>query len=231
MSTTPDAAGPAGRPAVRVLVVDDDPLVRTGVSMLLAGESDIEVVGEATDGDEVGAAVQAHSPDVVLMDVRMRRTDGVSATRELMVAGARAPAVIMLTTFDADATVLAAMQAGASGYLLKHAEPTALIEAIRRAGAGDPVFSPEALRTLMRTAAEITGPGSGEDDTAFASLSERARLIADAVARGLSNAEIAGELYLSAGTVKAEISAMLTMLGLDNRTQLAIRAHSRGRGV
>lgn len=241
---------------VRVLVVDDDPLVRTGLRLMLGGERDLEVVGEASDGDEVPAAVADHHPDVVLMDVRMPRLDGVEATRRLLAAAAvttavgpgvgavdapegagggapvggagavsaGTPAVVMLTTFDADETVLEALRAGAAGYLLKHADPASLVAAVHRAASGEAVFSPDVLHTLVSHAR------SGEPtstDPEFAALSERERRIAEHVARGLSNAEIASTLYLSPGTVKAEISAVLARLGLENRIQLAIRAHEQ----
>lgn len=215
---------------VRVLLVDDDPLVRAGLRLLLAGESAIEIVGEASDGDEVGDAVAASEPDVVLMDVRMPRCDGVEATTRLRAERGERPAVVMLTTFDADATVLAALRAGAVGYLLKHAEPSKLIEAVLRAAAGEPVLTPSALSALVahvRSTAELESAPPAPDP--LAPLSERERQIADAVARGLSNAAIAAELYLSAGTVKAEISAILATLGLENRIQLAVLAHEHRR--
>ena len=210
---------------VRVLLVDDDPLVRAGLRLLLGGDDGVAVVGEAADGDEVAAAVAAHDPDVVLMDIRMRRTDGVEATRRLREAHPHRPAVVMLTTFDADATVLDALRAGAAGFLLKHADPEALVAAVLRAADGEPVFSASALRALVTHARE-----AGPAPDPLAGLSPREQQVADGVARGLSNAEIAAELYVSAGTVKAEVSAILARLGLDNRIQLAVLAHESGRG-
>ncbi|WP_331714271.1 response regulator transcription factor [Auraticoccus cholistanensis] len=214
---------------MRVLVVDDDPLVRAGLRMLLAGDPTIELVGEAGDGDEVPDAVAASRPDVVLVDVRMPRTDGVTAVAELK-RRPGAPAAIMLTTFDADETVLAALRAGADGFLLKHADPESIVGAVHRAAAGEPVFSPSVLRALLQRA---TGtPSEPEEDDPLRRrwdrLSEREREVARAVARGLSNAEIAAELYLSTGTVKAEVSAVLTRLGLANRIQLAVVASQHG---
>lgn len=209
---------------VRVLLVDDDPLVRAGLRLLLGGEERLAIVGEATDGEEVPDAVAAHDPDVVLMDVRMPRVDGIEATRLLRGTG-DGPAVVMLTTFDADATVLEALRAGAAGYLLKHAEPHQLVDAVLRAATGEPVFTADALRTLVAHArAETPGADAPAADP-LADLGERERQVATAVARGLSNAEIAAELYLSTGTVKAEISAILARLGLLNRIQLAVLAH------
>jgi DNA-binding NarL/FixJ family response regulator len=216
---------------VRVLLVDDDPLVRAGLRLLLGGGGAIELVGEAGDGDEVLDAVAATDPDVVLMDIRMRRTDGVEATRQLRAAHPERPAVVMLTTFGADVTVLDSLRAGAAGYLLKHAEPEALIAAVLGAAAGEPVFSPSALRTLVEHARD-RGEERDRSDRRdpLAQLSERERLVADAVARGRSNAEIAAELYLSTGTVKAEISTILATLGLENRVQLAVLAHEHRQG-
>ncbi|RCK68843.1 DNA-binding response regulator [Desertihabitans brevis] len=206
---------------VRVLLVDDDPLVRAGLRMMLAGDARVVVVGEAEDGDELGRAVAEHRPDVALVDVRMPRLNGVAAVAELRRRpGPRAPAVIMLTTFDADETVLSALRAGADGYLLKHAPPEQIVDAVHRAAAGEPVFSASVLRTLIRhSTADADAP-----DERWASLGERERQVAEAVARGLSNAEIAAELYLSLGTVKAEVSALLETLGVANRIQLAILA-------
>jgi len=210
---------------VRVVLVDDDALVITGLRMLLAGDPRIAVVAELTDGDQVPAAVLDHRPDVVLMDIRMPRVDGIEAVRRL---GQQPdpPPVIMLTTFDADQTVLAAIRAGAAGYLVKDAPPEQIVAAIHAAAAGDPVFSPTVVRTLLRHTREDPRPTEAEVSagtrSAFDALSERERAIARAVAAGRSNAEIAAELYLSAGTVKADISTMLGKLGVDNRIQLAI---------
>ncbi|WP_420114724.1 response regulator [Pseudactinotalea sp.] len=213
-------------PPVRVVLVDDDPLVRAGLRLLLDGDPTIEVVGEASDGDEVSDAVAAADPDVVLMDVRMPRCDGVEATARVRAEHGERPAVVMLTTFDADATVLAALRAGAVGYLLKHAEPGELIDAARRAAAGESVFTASALAALVDHARATAEPGTTRTaPDPLAGLSRRERQIADAVARGLSNAAIAAELYLSAGTVKAEISTILAALGLENRIQLAVLAH------
>ena len=209
---------------VRVLLVDDDPLVRAGLRLLLGGDDDVTVVGEIADGDQVLDAVSEHDPDVVLMDIRMPNLDGIEATRRLAERRQGRPAVVMLTTFDADDTVLDALRAGAAGYLLKHAEPAALVRAVQRAAVGEPVFTEAALRTLVEHA-RATRPAPDP----LADLGERERRVADLVARGLSNAEIAGRLYVSPGTVKAEVSAILGRLGLENRTQLAVLAHESAR--
>jgi DNA-binding NarL/FixJ family response regulator len=210
---------------VRVLLVDDDPLVRAGLRLMLGGAPDIEVVGEAVDGATVPDQVRRTSPDVVLMDVRMPVVDGIAATRAL---GA-GPAVIVLTTFDADATVVEALRAGAAGFLLKHTPPEQIVEAVRRAAAGEPVLSPSVTRTLIEhVAAGSDRAGNSRRDRArerLAVLSEREREVAAAVAAGLSNGDIAERLFMSVGTVKAHISSALAKLDLTNRIQLALLAH------
>ncbi|HTF06650.1 MAG TPA: response regulator transcription factor [Asanoa sp.] len=210
---------------VRVLLVDDDPLVRAGLRLMLGGAPDIEVVGEAVDGAAVPDQVRRTGPDVVLMDVRMPVVDGIAATRAL---GA-GPAVIVLTTFDADATVVEALRAGAAGFLLKHTPPEQIVEAVRRAAAGEPVLSPSVIRTLIEhVAAGGDRAGSSRRDRArekLAVLSEREREVAAAVAAGLSNGDIAERLFMSVGTVKAHISSALAKLDLTNRIQLALLAH------
>lgn len=218
---------PASDP-IRVLLVDDDPLVCTGLRLMFRGAADIEVVGEVGDGTEVAAAVERLAPAVVLMDVRMPYLDGIAATRALTKRD-RAPVVIVLTTFDADATVVEALRAGAAGFLLKHTPPEQLVEAVRRAAAGEAVLSPRVARSLIDHVA-----AGGTDDRArrarerFELLAEREREVAVVVAEGLSNAEIAERLYMSVGTVKAHVSTCLTKLDLTNRIQLAILARDAG---
>lgn len=213
---------------VRVALVDDDPLVITGLRMLLAGDPRIEVVAELNDGGPVPDAVRDHRPDVILMDIRMPGVDGIEAVRRLAEL-TDAPPVIMLTTFDADETVLAAIRAGAAGYLVKDAPPEQIVAAVHAAAAGDPVFSPAVLRALVRHTRQPAEPAEAAVPepvrAAFDRLSERERAIARGVTAGMSNADIAAELYLSAGTVKAAISGMLASLGVDNRIQLAILTH------
>ncbi|SDY77369.1 two component transcriptional regulator, LuxR family [Asanoa ishikariensis] len=210
---------------VRVLLVDDDALVRAGLRLMLGGADDIEVVGEAVDGSSVPDQVRRTQPDVVLMDVRMPVVDGITATRAL----GPGPAVIVLTTFDADATVVEALRAGAAGFLLKHTPPEQIVEAVRRAAAGEPVLSPSVARTLIdHVAAGGDRAASTRRDRArarLAVLSERERAVAAAVAEGLSNGDIAERLYMSVGTVKAHLSSALTKLDLTNRIQLALLAH------
>ena len=208
---------------IKVLIVDDDALVRAGLTMMLDGANGIEVVGEAADGDQVPAAVDAHAPDVVLMDLRMPRTDGITATRRLR-ARPRAPEVIVLTTFDADENVLGGLRAGASGFLLKDSPPPRIVEAIRRVAAGDPILSPEITRRLMDRAAAQAGARE-RARAALATLTPREHEVAIGIARGETNAEIAARLYMSLATVKSHITHILTKLALTNRTQIALLAH------
>jgi DNA-binding NarL/FixJ family response regulator len=212
-----------GGGTVRVLLVDDDTLVRAALTMMLDGANGISVVGEAADGDQVAAAVDAHAPDVVLMDLRMPRTDGITATRRLR-ARSRAPEVIVLTTFDADENVLGALRAGASGFLLKDAPPALITDAIRRVAAGDPILSPAITRRLMNLA--VAEAGTRERARAvLADLTSREHEVVIGIASGQTNAEIAARLFMSVATVKAHITHILTKLGLGNRTQIALLAH------
>ena len=208
---------------IRVLLVDDDALVRAGLTMMLDGANGIEVVGEAADGDQVPAAVDAHAPDVVLMDLRMPRTDGITATRRLR-ARPRAPEVIVLTTFDADENVLAGLRAGASGYLLKDSPPDQIVAAIHRVAAGDPILSPAITRRLMDRAVATSGTRE-QARAALADLTSREHEVVVGIARGETNAEISARLFMSVATVKAHITHILTKLGLTNRTQIALLAH------
>ncbi|OLZ44285.1 DNA-binding response regulator [Amycolatopsis coloradensis] len=216
------------RVVIKVLVVDDDPLVRSGLKLMLGGAADVEVTGEAADGADVADTVTRLRPDVVLMDVRMPVLDGIAATAALgRRTGEPAPAVVMLTTFDADETVLAALRAGAAGFLLKHTPPEQIVDAVRRAAAGEPVLSPDVTRSVIAMAAR-KGPDAGSARARMDLLSEREREVARAVAEGLSNVEIAERLHLSRSSIKATISSALTRLGLANRIQLAIIAHEAG---
>ncbi|MDO3705742.1 response regulator transcription factor [Micromonospora sp. C28SCA-DRY-2] len=213
---------------IRVLLVDDDALVRTGLRLMLGGAPDLDVVGEAADGADVVDAVARLRPDVVLMDVRMPVLDGIAATRNLGSRAGHRPAVIVLTTFDADATVLEALRAGAAGFLVKHTPPERIVDAVHRAAAGEPVLSPTVARALIDRVAAGGDPVDERRRRArerFALLTERERQVARAVAEGLSNADIAGRLFLSVGSVKAHISSALTRLDMTNRIQLALLAH------
>jgi DNA-binding NarL/FixJ family response regulator len=209
---------------IRVLIVDDDALVRTGLSMMLAGADDLTIVAEADDGDKVGALVAEHTPDVVLMDIRMPRVDGLTATERLR-GREDAPEVIILTTFDADEHVVRALRAGAGGFLLKDTPPAEIINAIRRVVAGEPILSPSVTRRLI---AQVTGAQSRPAQDLLARLSEREREVVIAIGQGKSNAQIGAELYVSVATVKAHVSRLLTKLGMNNRVQVALLAHDAG---
>ena len=218
----------AERGDLRVLVVDDDPLVRAGLAMILDGAPGLTLVGEAADGTEVAAAVETYAPDVVLMDIRMPKLDGLAAT-ELLRARPNPPEVIVLTTFHADDYVLRALRAGASGFLLKDTRPTEILHAISRVAAGEPMLSPAVTRQLIAHVGTTGTDGRQRHArTSLDRLSVREREVAVAVGRGRSNAEIGDELFMSLATVKAHVSSILTKLDLNNRTQIALLAHDAG---
>jgi DNA-binding NarL/FixJ family response regulator len=210
---------------IRVLLVDDDPLVRMGLRTMLGGVSDLVVAGEADDGAGVHELVASTRPDVVLMDLKMPGTDGITATaavRELP----DPPAVIVLTTYDADDQVLRALRAGAAGFVLKHTPPADIVDAIRRAANGEPVLSPSVLAGLIE---HVTSPDRDRDRREardlLGTLTDRERAIATAIAQGRTNREIAGELYLSTATVKAHLTRLMVKLEVSNRTQVAVLLH------
>jgi DNA-binding NarL/FixJ family response regulator len=207
----------------RVLLVDDDALVRAGLTMMLDAFDDIDVVGAATDGTEVAAAVNTHRPDVVLMDIRMPGLDGLSATESLR-RRPGAPQVIVLTTFDTDEHVLRALRAGAGGFLLKHTPPRDIADAVRRVAAGEPMMSPEVLRKMIGM---VSGADPGRDRarTALERLSPGETDVARLIAQGRTNQEIATELLMSTATVKAYVSRIFTKLSLTNRVQIALLVH------
>ena len=208
---------------VRVLLVDDDALVRSGLKMMLAGAEQIQVVGDAEDGRGVLPAVDLHHPDVVLMDIRMPHVDGIAATR-LLRAQPRPPAVIVLTTFDADELVVRALQAGAAGFLLKDAAPADIVRAIESVHAGDGTLSPAIARRLIALVAGDHGEATRREQARqrLASLTPREYEVATAVGQGLSNADIAGRLHMSTATVKAHVSRLLVKLDVHNRVQIAL---------
>jgi DNA-binding NarL/FixJ family response regulator len=214
---------------IRVLLVDDDALVRSGLRIMLAGAANLEVVAEAADGHEVLGAVDLHRPDVVLMDIRMPRLDGIAATR-LLVAQPDPPAVVVLTTFDADELVLRALQAGAAGFLLKDTPPAEIVRAIELVHAGDAMLSPAVTRRLISMVAGDSDAAARADHARdrMAALSPRERDVALAVARGQANAEIAAALHLSVPTVKAHVSRLLDKLDVDNRVQIALLVQAAG---
>jgi DNA-binding NarL/FixJ family response regulator len=216
-----------GKP-IRVLLVDDDALVRAGLGMILSSAEDMEVVGEATDGSEVVDAVKTHRPDVVLMDIRMTDVDGITATARVR-ALPHPPQVLVLTTFHLDEYVFNALRAGASGFLLKDTPPTDILHAVRLVAAGEAMLSPAVTRKLIEHFSDGTAAARrGAAETALRSLSERERDVAVEVGRGRSNAEIAAQLYMSEATVKAHVSRLLTKLDAANRVQIAIVVHDAG---
>ncbi|MCC2030205.1 response regulator [Microbacterium tenebrionis] len=208
---------------IRVLLVDDQALFRAGIRMLVSSQPDMEIVGEAGNGQEALDAVAAHRPDVVLMDIRMPVMDGLTATGHLL-AQPEPPRVVMLTTFDLDEAAARAIRQGASGFLLKDAEPEFLLAAIRTVHSGSSVIAASATRELF---AHFT-PQTRPVPESFAALTEREQEIFALAARGLSNAEIAGREFLSEATVKTHISRILTKLSLRDRVQLVVFAFEHG---
>lgn len=214
---------------VRVLLVDDDPLVRAGLGMILRGDKEIEIVGEAADGAEGVELARRAGPDVVLLDIRMPRMDGLEATRALR-ALPDPPRVLVLTTFDTDEYVSRALADGAAGFLLKDTKPPDIVDAVRRVADGEPILSPSVTAQLIRHVTDgRAGTGrSGAAKSRLDLLSDRERDVAVAVGQGKSNAEIATELYMSVATVKAHVSRVLEKLDATNRVQVAICVHDAG---
>jgi len=213
--------------SIKVVLADDQALVRTGFRMILAETDDIEVVGEAGDGDEAVRVVAAAGPDVVLMDVRMPGTDGIAATRRIR-AAEPAPRVLILTTFDLDEYVYAGLRAGASGFVLKDALAPELISAVRVVASGEAVVAPTVTRRLIE---RFVGDGPEAGRLSLAALdvlTGREREVLMLIARGLANAEIAQGLFLSEGTVKTHVSRILAKLGLRDRLQAVILAYETG---
>ncbi len=217
----------SGEPApIRVVIVDDQSLVRAGFRMVLASQPDIDVVGEAADGAEALRVVAGSRPDVVVMDVRMPIMDGVEATRRLCTGAAGGPRVLVLTTFDTDADAFAALQAGASGFLLKNVPPEELLAAIRVVAGGEAVVAPRITRRLLDRFAGQLAPRP--DGGGVAQLTDREREVLLLVAQGLSNAEIADRLFVAETTVKTHVGRILTKLGLRDRVQAVVLAYETG---
>jgi DNA-binding NarL/FixJ family response regulator len=223
-----EPTGPPARP-IRVLLVDDHALVRAGFRMLLEGEPDIEVVGEAEDGDRVLVAVTQTRPDVVLMDVQMPRVDGITATRRLADLPLEPlPRVLILTTFERDDYIQDALRAGASGFLLKNAPPEDLLQAIHVVAAGDALLAPSVTRRMIERWLDAPVAPETERPVELTQLTEREVEVLALLARGRSNAEIADHMVISATTVKTHVSNLLGKLGLRDRIQAVVYAYEHG---
>ena len=210
---------------IKVLLVDDDALVRAGLRIILSSADDLEVVGEADDGARAVAAVREHRPDVVLMDIRMPQMDGITATAALRRLDPP-PQVIVLTTFQADEQVVAALRAGASGFVVKDTPPADIINAVRLVAAGDAIISPSVTRTLLSHFGDTEASERHRHAVErLATLTDREQEVATAVGAGASNAEIAASLFMSEATVKAHVSRLLSKLDATNRVQIAILVH------
>jgi DNA-binding NarL/FixJ family response regulator len=212
---------------IRVLLVDDEALVRRGLRLILDSAGDIQVVAEATGGAEAVPLAARHRADVVLMDVRMRGGDGLTATRHLLALDS-APRVVVLTTFDLDEYVFAALQAGASGFLLKDTPPQELIQAVRVVAAGDAMLSPSVTRRLIAQFVSRSSARPAEARRLVQAITDRERQVLTLLGEGLSNSEISARLLTSEATVKAQVSSILAKIGASNRVQAAILAHDAG---
>lgn len=213
---------------IRLLITDDDPLVRAGLALILGGSEDIDVIGEAGNGREAVDRAESEQIDVVLMDIRMPVMDGIAATA-LIAALPSPPQVIVLTTFDADDFVVRALASGASGFLLKDTPPAEIVDAVRRVHAGEPMLSPTVTSQLIRRVTDAAPSGRAEAARSTVDqLTERELEVAVAVGRGASNAEVAADLHMSVPTVKAHISHIFTKLDATNRVQVAICMHDAG---
>ena len=214
---------------LRVLIADDQAMVRAGFRMILEAEPDVRVVGEVEDGGDVVSAARTCRPDVVVMDIRMPRVDGITATRRLLLETDPPPQVLMVTTFDDDDTLYEALRAGAGGFLLKNAPPEQLVEAVRTLAAGEGLLSPAVTRRVLAEFARRSPspePAPGHD--ALDELTGRELEVLRLMARGLSNAEIAEQLVISAGTAKTHVSRVLMKLGLRDRVQAVVLAYESG---
>jgi len=213
---------------IRVLLVDDQALVRAGFRMILDAEPEMEVVGEAADGREAIDQVRALRPEIVLMDIRMPELDGLEATRRILAGGDEAPKILMLTTFDLDEYVYEALRAGASGFLLKDTPPEQLVSAIEVISQGEALLSPTITRRVISEFVKGTGPKPQAQFPRLQDLTAREREVLTLIARGLSNAEIAKTLFVSETTVKTHVARILMKLGLRDRVQAVVLAYESG---
>jgi DNA-binding NarL/FixJ family response regulator len=213
-------------PPVRILLVDDDDLMRAGLRAVLSSDQSVRVVGEASNGRAAVSAVRAHSPDLILMDVRMPDLDGIAATREVLTASPEVK-VVILTTFEDDQYIFGALSAGASGFLLKRTRPEELLTAIHTVAAGDSLLSPSVTRTVIARMTQVPAPDDGAHER-LEELTAREREVLELVARGLSNSEIADTLVIEESTVKTHIKRILMKLSLRDRIQAVIFAYESG---
>lgn len=211
---------------IRLVIIDDQEMVRAGFGALLGAQPDIEVVGDAADGIDAVDLVTRTNPDVVLLDIRMPQLDGLEAARRIAALPDHAPRIIMLTTFDLDDYVFEALRAGASGFLLKDARVEDLIHAVRVVAAGEALLSPSVTRSLI--AEFVARPEPRHEPVALGALTERELDVMRQVARGLANAEIAAELFVAEQTVKTHVSRILSKLGLRDRAQIVVAAYESG---
>ena len=213
---------------IRILIADDHELLRGGLRSMLGAQEDMEVVGEAADGGEAVEQALRLAPDVVIMDIRMPRVDGIEATRRLVAHGAGAPRILVLTTFDLDEYVWEALRAGAGGFMLKDAPPRQLAEGVRTVAAGESLLAPGVTRRLVERFVRTPLRGGGAQRERFAELTDRELEVLTLVAGGLSNGEIAGRLFLSEATVKTHVTRILSKLGLRDRVQAVVLAYESG---
>jgi DNA-binding NarL/FixJ family response regulator len=211
---------------ISVVLADDHKLVRTGFRLILEADEDLDVIGEAEDGEQAIVVLRRHQPDVVLMDIQMPRLDGIAATRRIAEDPGIRSRVVILTTFEQDNYIFDALRAGASGFLLKNAPPEELVQAVRTVAAGDALLAPAVTKRVI---ADFARRGAADPvDTRLELLTERERDVLRQLATGRSNAEIAAELYLGTGTIKTHVSHVLSKLGLRDRVQAVVFAYESG---